>query len=49
MTKIMMLLVVCMASQERMPDQEWVRSERRVDNPGIQKEEDEIRLDPGYR
>ncbi len=28
-----------------MPDREWVRSDRRVENPGIRKEEDELRLD----
>ena len=28
-----------------MPDREWVGSERRAENPGIQKEEDELRLD----
>ena len=28
-----------------MPDLEWVQSERRAENPGIQKEEDEFRLD----
>ena len=33
------------SSGERMPDREWVRSERRAENPGIWKEEDELRLD----
>ena len=33
------------ASGERMPDQEWVQSELRAENPGIWKEEDELRLD----
>ena len=28
-----------------MPDRERVRSERRAENPGIRKEEDELRLD----
>ena len=28
-----------------MPDREWVRSDRRAENPGIRKEEDELRLD----
>ena len=28
-----------------MPDREWVQSERRAENPGIRKEEDELRLD----
>ena len=36
----------CVASGERMPDQEWVRSECRAENPGIRKEEVELRLDP---
>ena len=37
--------LVYVASGEEMPDQEWVRSDRRTDNPGIWKEEDELRLD----
>ena len=45
LTKMMKLLLVCVASQERMPDWEWVRSEHRVKNPGIWEEEDELRLD----
>ena len=28
-----------------MPDREWVQSERRAENPGIRKEEDELKLD----
>ena len=32
-------------SGERMPDREWVRSECRAENPGIWKEEEELRLD----
>ena len=28
-----------------LPDREWVQSERRAENPGIRKEENEIRLD----
>ena len=28
-----------------MPDREWVQSERRTENPGIRKEEEELRLD----
>ena len=27
-----------------MPNWEWVRSERRAEDPGIRKEEDELRL-----
>ena len=45
LTKMMTPPLACVASQERMPDREWVRSERRAENPGIQKEEDELRLD----
>ena len=37
--------LACVASPERMPDREGVRSERRAENPGIRKEEDELRLD----
>ena len=38
-------LLVCVASGERMPNREWVGSERRAENPAIRKEEDELRLD----
>ena len=37
--------LACVVSGERMPDREWVQSERRAENPGIRKEEDELRLD----
>ena len=37
--------LACVVSEERMPDREWVRSERRAENPGIRKEEEELRLD----
>ena len=37
--------LACVASREIMPDRELVRSERRVENPAIRKEEDEFRLD----
>ena len=43
--KMMMPLLACAASRERMPDREWVQSDRRVENPGIRKEKDEFRLD----
>ena len=33
------------SSGEKMPDREWVRSNRRAESPGIRKEEDEVRLD----
>ena len=42
---MMALLLACVASQERMADWEWVQSDHRVENPGILKEEDELRLD----
>ena len=45
LTKMMIPLLACVASRRRMPDQEWVRSECRAENPGIRKEEDELRLD----
>ena len=45
MMKVMTPPVVCVASGERMPDREWVQSERRTDNPGFRKEEDELKLD----
>ena len=45
LTKMMTPPLACVASGKRMPDREWVRSERRVENPGIRKEEDELRLD----
>ena len=35
----------CVVSEERIPDREWVRSERRAENPGIREEEEELRLD----
>ena len=31
--------LACMTSWERVPDREWVRSDRRVENPEIPKEE----------
>ena len=37
--------LACMASRERMLDREWVLSECRAENPGIQKQEDALRLD----
>ena len=39
LTKMMTPLLACVASGERMPDREWVRSERKAENPGIRKEE----------
>ena len=43
--KMTTLPLACVVSEERMPDREWVQSERRGENPGIRKEEDELRLD----
>ena len=37
--------LACLTSGEKMPDREWMRSDRRAENPGIWKEEDELRLD----
>ena len=31
--------------ERKNADREWVRSDRRTENPGIRKEEDELRLD----
>ena len=45
LTKMMTPPLPCVASRERMPDQEWVQSERRTENPGIQKKEHELRMD----
>ena len=45
LTKMTTPPLACVASGERMPDREWVRSECRAENPGIRKEEEELRLD----
>ena len=37
--------LACVASRERIPERESVQSERRAENPGIRKDEDELRLD----
>ena len=34
-----------LASGERMPDREWLPSDRRTENPGIRKEQEELRID----
>ena len=44
-TKVTTPPLACVVSVERMPDREWVRSERRAENPGIRNEEEELRLD----
>ena len=41
--------LACMASEERMPSREWVRSETRAENPRIRKEEEELNWIPGCR
>ena len=38
-------LLACVVSGERMLDREWVQSDRRAENPGIRKDENELRLD----
>ena len=43
--KMTMSPLACVASGERMPDQEWVQSERRAEILAIRKKEDELRLD----
>ena len=45
LTKIITPPLACVASRERMPDREWVQSERKPENPGIRIEEEELRLD----
>ena len=44
LTKMTTPPLAFVVSEERMPDREWVRSEHRAENPGIRKEEDELRL-----
>ena len=44
LTKMTTPPLACVASEERVPDREWERSERRTENPRIRKEEDELRL-----
>ena len=45
LTKVMAPPLEWVASWKRMPDREWVQSDCRAENPGIRKEEDELRLD----
>ena len=45
LTKVRTSPLACVVSEERMPDRELVQSERRAENPGIRKEEDDLRLD----
>ena len=37
--------LACVASGEKMSDREWVRSERRAENPEIRKKEDQLGVD----
>ena len=37
LTKMTTPPLACVVSEERMPDREWVRSERRAENPGIRR------------
>ena len=43
LTKMTTPPLACVVSEERMSDRE--RSEHRAENPGIRKEEEELRLD----
>ena len=45
LTKMTTPPLAWVASEDRMPDREWVRSERRAENPEIRKEEEDLRLD----
>ena len=45
LTKMTTPPLACVVSEERMRDREWVRTERIAENPGIRKEEEELRLD----
>ena len=44
LTKMIMPPLACVASRERISDREWVQFDRRAENPGIRKEEEELRL-----
>ena len=35
LTKMMTPPLACVVSKEKMPEWEWVRSDRRAENPGI--------------
>ena len=45
LTKVTTPPLACVASGKRMPNREWVQSECGAENPGIRKEEEELRLD----
>ena len=45
LTKIMTPSLVSVTSVEKIPDREWVPSDRRAENPGTRKEEDKFKLD----
>ena len=44
LTKMMTALLSFVSSGERMPDREWVRSDRREESRGIRKEGDKLRF-----
>ena len=37
-------LLACVTLVEKVPDWEWVPSDRRAENPGIREQEDDLRL-----
>ena len=45
LTKMMTPPLASVISIEKISDQEWLLSDRKAENPGIQKEEDKSRLD----
>ena len=45
LTKVMKPPLASVPSVEKIPDPEWLQSDRRAENPGIRKEEDKLRLD----
>ena len=45
LTKMMTPPIACVTLGEKMPDREWVQSDRRAEKPGTQKGENELRLD----
>ena len=49
LTKMMTPPLASATSVEKTPDREWVPSDRKAKNPGIRKEEDKLRLIPGYK
>ena len=45
LTKMMRPTLASMISVKKIPDWEWVPSDRRAESPGTRKEEDKFRLD----